>query len=196
MEAFASPQLWRVESSGPYNIRSVRSLRNNIPLRQATSGAVLTMKGEQDGWLVLEDGSFTRKVSHIGDWVHVAYDEVSITGSLTREEKDADLRKRAIDLDVPTASKRVKNEAGSSSDLVLSASPENVDAVQGLGQLVEHFSVEIKTSALTWCTQQGLTAVMPIVEAELEDVFIQALGILEGGAAAVVLRKRLARLRS
>jgi hypothetical protein len=56
-------------------------------------------------------------------------------------------------------------------------------------------SVEIQTDALTWCIEQGLTAVMPIVEAELDDVFIQALGIKEDGAAAVVLRKRLAGMR-
>jgi hypothetical protein len=95
----------------------------------------------------------------------------------------------------PAAAKRVKTEAGSSSESALPAASQNVDNVQGLGALVQHLSVEIQTGALTWCIEQGLAAVMPIVEAELDDVFIHALGIKADGAAAVLLRKRLAGMR-
>ena len=41
----------------------------------------------------------------------VGSDEVVFMGSRTREEKDAELRKRAIDLDSPSDEKRIKRDA-------------------------------------------------------------------------------------
>ena len=71
-----------------WNIRSVPSLASNSPVRAVSDGAVLMMKGEQEGFLVLADGGFTKKrVSDGEGWVRQGKDsDVSIIGSRTRTE--------------------------------------------------------------------------------------------------------------
>ena len=53
---YPSPLLWKLKSSIPYNIRSGPSFDASV-VTTVTDGAVLKMKGEVDGWLILEECS-------------------------------------------------------------------------------------------------------------------------------------------
>ena len=54
----------------------------------------------------------------------------------------------------------------------------------------------VEQAALDWCREQQLTAVSLVAEGELDDIFIGAMPIPQTGVLAVVLRKRLAKMRA
>ena len=68
---YPSPQLWKVNCPGrDYNIRSGPSLFASV-VTTVTHGTMLQMKGEVNGWLILEDGrGYTAKQPQdgIGGW--------------------------------------------------------------------------------------------------------------------------------
>ena len=123
-------------------------------------------------------------------------DGVEVTGERSLAERDAELRKSALDLDEP-ASKRVKaeHEAEPAAAASSSAAPQ-LDSVRGLKELMTDMPGRVEQVALDWCKEQQLTAVSLVAEAELDDIFIGAMPIPQSGVLAVVLRKRLAKMRA
>ena len=125
-------------------------------------------------------------------------DEVQLVGERSRQEKDAELRKRAIDLEAesPADGKRAKADAQpSTSAAATAASTIDLAGVLGLSALLEHLSDAVQRAALAWCVENEVTAVVLICEAEAEDAFVDALPIKPTSIPAITLRKRLAKLR-
>jgi len=129
-----------------------------------------------------------------------------LTGERTREERDAEGRKRAIDLDsgAGNASKVTKvEEAASSSGSAISApaaaapggSAAGLVKVAGLAQLVAHLSANHQAMALKWCEENDADSVHAIVMTEMDDAFIASMSLKVGGVNEVLLRKRLAAIR-
>lgn len=127
--------------------------------------------------------------------------EVVVTRERTRQERDAEARKHAIDLEALPASKRPKTEhagsssAASSSAAASSSGTAGVVRVTGLADLLENQSDEVCAAALAWCEDNEVKNVKLICDAEADDAFVDALPIKRTGIPAIALRKRLARLR-
>ena len=120
-------------------------------------------------------------------------DEVECVGERTREQRDAEGRKRAVDLDSEPAAKVPRAEVGASSsggDAV-----PGLDALNGLASLVKDLPAHIQAAAVKWCEDNEAWSVGIIVEAEADDAFVAALSLKPGGMSEIVVRKRLAKAR-
>ena len=126
-------------------------------------------------------------------------DDVVLTGERTREERDAEGRKRAIDLDsvAGSASKHPKAEAAaaSSSENSGAAPCTELDKVDGLAKLLAHLSADHRAMALKWCVDHDADSVNVIVLMEMDDEFVASMGLKVGGLNERLLRKRLAVIR-
>ena len=78
----------------------------------------------------------------------------------------------------------------------LQKNKDALDTVRGLEALMTDMPERVQQVALKWFAEQQLTAVSLIAEGELNDIFIGTLPIPQSGVLAVVLRKRLAKMRA
>mgnify|MGYP004344166849 CR=1 FL=1 len=119
----------------------------------------------------------------------------------TREERDAEGRLNAIDLDAQPDCKRSKTENAAPSSvasLSTSATPSGtagVERVTGLVGLLEDLSESVCVAALEWCDVNEVTNVKLILEAGAEEEFVAALPIKPAGIPATALRRRLSKMR-
>ena len=149
-----------------------------------------------------------------------ADDEVSFAGERTREQRDAEGRKRAIDLDggessAAAAAKAPRTAASSSSSSTSlvpaaaataassaaaasssSAGVPGLDAIDGLSSLVAGLPSHIQAAAVKWCEDDEAYSVSLIIEAENDDAFVSALSLKPGGTSEITVRKRLAKARA
>jgi len=196
------------------------------------TGVVLSVHATADGRHVIS-GSSDKTVritpSGIVSQAATSSDEadtdVQIAGERTREERDAEGRKRAINLDTddqPAAPKAARTEsaAASSAARSSSAAPSSsaaaaipppaasltsasstssvpgLDQIHGLATLMAGLPSYIQAAGVKWCEDNEADSTAMIVEAELDDAFVAALSLKPGGARELVTRKRLAALRS
>ena len=108
--------------------------------------------------------------------------DVVVKGERTREQRDTEGRKRAIDLDEPAA-RRQRRE------------PRSLDDVDGLAELLRGLPEEVQSAAFAWCVEMDCISVGLIFEAEQEDAFVEALSLNPHGVVAMAIRKRLAKAR-
>jgi hypothetical protein len=133
-------------------------------------------------------------------------EEVEFQGQRTRAERDAEGRKRAVDLDdegvsdgglaykTPRTSSS-STAAGASSSSAGGGSVPGLDMIEGLAALVHGLPAHIQAAAVKWCEENDAPSVAMIIAAEFDDDFVAALSLKQGGASEVGVRKRLAALR-
>jgi hypothetical protein len=68
--------------------------------------------------------------------------------------------------------------------------------IEGLAALVEYLAPEMQDAALQWCLVSDTPSVQLLVLMEQDEAFIAALGVQPGGNADLLLRERLAAVRS
>ena len=129
-----------------------------------------------------------------GDASDTADVECVVVGERTREQRDAEGRKRAIDLDSGPAGKVPRAEVGGSSSGGDGTVP-GLDAFKGLASLVKDLPAHIQAAAVKWCEENEAWSVDMIVEAEQDDAFVAALSLKPRGTSEIVVRKRLAKAR-
>jgi hypothetical protein len=104
-----------------------------------------------------------------------AADDVEFVGERTRQQRDDEGRKKAIDVD-----HKAKTE---------------LSTVDGLNELVANLSPGIQAAALKWCIDTDTSSVEVLVLLDKDDELMTALGLLSGGNNAALLRKRFATVR-
>ena len=119
-----------------------------------------------------------------GDASDTADVECVAVGERTREQRDAEGRKRAIDLDGGPAGKAPRTEGGLAMavahrlvEAVVARRPRGgdggtvpgVDAFKELASLVEDFPAHIQAAAVRWCEENEAWSVRMIVEGEADD---------------------------
>ena len=121
--------------------------------------------------------------------------EVVCTGSRTREERDAEGRKRAVDLDddgspdgTSSSGKKAKIEGGS-------MRATELERVSGLADLMKYLGPDAQVAAVKWCNETDTDSVEVIVLTEQEDAFAAALGFKPNGNNAKLLRTRFGKIR-
>lgn len=96
-------------------------------------------------------------------------DDVVCVGKRTREERDVELRKHAVDVD-------------------------DEDIVEGIDAVFHGMPNELRAAAVRWCKDHQADRLVHVVEAKLVDAFVESLRLVPGGVRDALVRTRLTSL--
>ena len=145
----------------------------------------------------------------------VSKSQVVVVRTRTREERDAELRANAVDLETEPVAKRSKSRvgnalgmgrpdtsaatssSGSTAPAAAAASTSYESApIEGLAHVVRNLPPSVQEAAQKWCEETDTASMHLVVELQMVDALVDALGLKKGGNNERAVRQRLEALAS